>query len=239
METTVVEPEVSLTWWQKVFKFSIGKKLLLILSAGICLKGLWAEIPHPEMLKFTLSTTVFVELWVALNGWLKGRAKTKEAELIAIYAMHTAFAVLVSNELAFVLPYIRDLLSMKSFQAAQFFAGYGFLRWLFSTKEDGRDLALKLLVWVGGSVAGGGVAINLNSASLQMSWSRDYLAFALAWVTLVAYFVAQKWGDPLPKGDITSATVTMMVKVERRMTPQNGGVPVLPMTDTPSGSSPS
>jgi hypothetical protein len=220
------ESTVTLAWWEKAWQFSRLKKGLLLASAGFAIKGLWEESSHPEMLKFTLVTVLVVELWVAFSAILARRAKTKQAKLIAQAAIATAFAVLVSNELAFIIT--PKLLTMKSYQAAQFFAGYGFFRWLFSTKDDGRKLKLNLLVWAMGTVAGGGVAINFNSAALQLSWARDYLGAALAVACFIGYLIAQKWGDSLDdeKSDNRSA---------EKSKPLNGAPLPAEVTLPPSG----
>lgn len=192
----------TLAWWEKARQFSWQKMSLLTASFVFAGWGLWNASYHPNATKYILITVATVELWVALNAILDRRAKTQEAKQIAVAAKVTAFAVLVSNELAFMIT--PELLTMKSYEAAQFFAGYGFFRWLFSTNQDGRALAYSLLVWTTGTVAGGGVAINFNSAALQLSWERGALGGVLACVAMIGYLIAQKWGNSLNKDDQSS-----------------------------------
>lgn len=170
------------------------KRTLLVTSLLFCVAGLWAERSKPEMLAHTLIPVLCIETWVWLNRLIKRFVKTKQAEMIVQVVIHSAFAAAVSNNIAFF--FTPWLVTMRSYEAATFFSGYGLFRWLSSMKEDNRELNLHLLVWVG-SVAGGGVAINSHACALQMAWERNWLAIGLAVITLLLIWIANRFGDSL------------------------------------------
>lgn len=172
------------------------KKMLLITSLLFCVAGLWAERSKPDMLVHTLVPVLCIEGWVWLNRLIKRFIKTKQAEAIVTLVIHTAFAAAVSNNIAFF--FTPWLVTMRSYEAATFFSGYGLFRWLSSMKEDKRALNLHLLVWIG-SVTGGGVAINSHACALQMAWERNWLAIGLAAITLLVIHIANQFGDALHK----------------------------------------
>jgi hypothetical protein len=183
--------------------------MLLLVSLLLCVVGLWREKSNLDMLIHTLVPVLCIEGWVWLNRVIKRYVKTKQAEAIAIGVIHTAFAAAVSNNIAFF--FTPWLVTMRSYEAATFFCGYGLFRFLSSLKEDGRKLNLHLLVWIG-SVAGGGVAINSHACALQMAWERNGLAIHLAVIALIILWVANKYGDPLDekeKEKVESSTIAI------------------------------
>jgi hypothetical protein len=164
--------------------------------SGVLLTGLrFLESKEPFMTVYVAVAVVVIEVWVAMARRLKAEARTTQAEAIADAVIHTAHASAVSNNIAyFVTPY---LLTMNSYPTAIFFSGYGLFRYVSSMKEDGRELKLNLLKWFG-SVAGGGVAINVASFALQMRSSRLVLGLCLMAVAIWLISKANRRGDARP-----------------------------------------